>query len=85
MRGIRTIERLTRNTLDLTAIPVVKDLSHLPVMVDPSHGTGLRESDSHGSSSCSCGADGVMVKSIPVQKKLSLMVRKASTLSNLKN
>ncbi|KAF0133708.1 MAG: 3-deoxy-7-phosphoheptulonate synthase [Candidatus Saganbacteria bacterium] len=39
-RGIRTIENYTRNTLDLSAIPVIKKLSHLPVVVDPSHGTG---------------------------------------------
>ncbi len=41
-RGIRTFETMTRNTLDLSAIPVVQKLSHLPVIVDPSHGTGLR-------------------------------------------
>src|SRR5690606_37088060 len=42
-RGIRTFETYTRNTLDLTAIPVLKQLSHLPVISDPSHGTGRRE------------------------------------------
>jgi 3-deoxy-7-phosphoheptulonate synthase len=42
-RGIRTFETMTRNTLDLSAIPVVQKLSHLPVIVDPSHGTGLRD------------------------------------------
>jgi 3-deoxy-7-phosphoheptulonate synthase len=42
-RGIRTFERMTRNTLDLSAIPVVKKISHLPVLVDPSHATGLRD------------------------------------------
>ncbi len=41
-RGIRTYERATRNTLDLSAVPVLKELSHLPVVVDPSHGTGKR-------------------------------------------
>ena len=41
-RGIRTFENYTRNTLDLCAIPVVKELSHLPIIVDPSHGTGRR-------------------------------------------
>ena len=41
-RGIRTFERITRNTLDLSAIPVVKKLSHLPIIIDPSHGTGKR-------------------------------------------
>ena len=39
-RGIRTFETYTRNTLDLTAIPVLKSLSHLPVIIDPSHSTG---------------------------------------------
>ena len=42
-RGIRTFETYTRNTLDISAIPVIKKLSHLPVIVDPSHGTGIRE------------------------------------------
>jgi 3-deoxy-7-phosphoheptulonate synthase len=41
-RGIRTFETYTRNTLDISAIPVVKKLSHLPILVDPSHGTGIR-------------------------------------------
>ncbi len=42
-RGIRTFETSTRNTLDVSAIPIVKELSHLPVFVDPSHGTGRRD------------------------------------------
>ena len=42
-RGIRTFESYTRNTLDISAIPVVKQLSHLPVLVDPSHATGKRD------------------------------------------
>ncbi len=42
-RGIRTFENYTRNTLDLSAIPVIQKLSHLPIMVDPSHGTGRRD------------------------------------------
>jgi 3-deoxy-7-phosphoheptulonate synthase len=42
-RGIRTFESYTRNTLDISAIPVVKKRSHLPIVVDPSHGTGRRE------------------------------------------
>src|SRR5256884_3893929 len=41
-RGIRTFETYTRNTLDLNAVPLIKELSHLPVIVDPSHGTGRR-------------------------------------------
>ena len=42
-RGIRTFENATRNTLDISAIPVIKKLSHFPILVDPSHGTGLRD------------------------------------------
>lgn len=42
-RGIRTFETATRNTLDLNAVPLLKQLTHLPVIVDPSHGTGIRE------------------------------------------
>jgi len=62
-RGIRTIERLTRNTLDLTAIPLIKDLSHLPVIVDPSHGTGLREKViPMARAAVACGADGIIVE-----------------------
>ncbi len=48
-RGIRTFETATRNTLDLNAIPVLKGMTHLPVLVDPSHGTGrARRGDTHG-------------------------------------
>jgi 3-deoxy-7-phosphoheptulonate synthase len=42
-RGIRTFETATRNTLDLSAVPVLKQLTHLPVVVDPSHGVGKRD------------------------------------------
>src|SRR6478736_9263625 len=42
-RGIRTFETYTRNTMDISAIPVVKKLSHLPMVADPSHGTGRRD------------------------------------------
>ena len=62
-RGIRTFETATRNTLDLNAIPFIKQHSHLPVLVDPSHGTGLRELVSPMSrAAVACGADGVMVE-----------------------
>src|SRR2546430_9730723 len=44
-RGIRTFENYTRNTLDISAIPVIKKLSHLPVLADPSHGTGRRDNN----------------------------------------
>jgi 3-deoxy-7-phosphoheptulonate synthase len=62
-RGIRTFERYTRNTLDLSAIPVVKKLSHLPVIVDPSHATGLRGKVSPMAlAAVASGADGIMVE-----------------------
>ena len=62
-RGIRTFETYTRNTLDLTAIPVVKKLSHLPVFADPSHGTGLRNKViPMARAAVAAGADGIMVE-----------------------
>jgi 3-deoxy-7-phosphoheptulonate synthase len=62
-RGIRTFETYTRNTLDLTAIPVVKELSHLPVIVDPSHGTGLRNKVAPmARAAIAAGADGLIIE-----------------------
>ena len=62
-RGIRTFETFTRNTLDLSAIPAVKKLSHLPVIVDPSHATGKWWMvDSLAKAAIAVGADGVMVE-----------------------
>ena len=62
-RGIRTFENATRNTLDISAIPVIKSLSHLPVIVDPSHGTGLRDKVIPMSrAAIAAGADGIMVE-----------------------
>jgi prephenate dehydratase len=62
-RGIRTFETYTRNTLDLSAIPVIKKLSHLPVIVDPSHGTGIRGKVAPmGLAAVAAGADGIMVE-----------------------
>ncbi len=62
-RGIRTFEVATRNTLDLCAIPVVKKLSHLPIIVDPSHGTGLRDKVAPMSmASVAAGCDGLMIE-----------------------
>jgi 3-deoxy-7-phosphoheptulonate synthase len=62
-RGIRTFENYTRNTLDLSAIPVVKKLSHLPILVDPSHGTGLREKVlPMALAAVAAGADGLIVE-----------------------
>ncbi len=62
-RGIRTFEEFTRNTLDINAVPAVKMLSHLPVIVDPSHGTGKREMIKPVSlASIAAGADGLMIE-----------------------
>jgi prephenate dehydratase len=62
-RGIRTFEPYTRNTLDLSAIPVLKKLTHLPIIVDPSHATGMREKVSPmARSAIAAGADGIMVE-----------------------
>ena len=65
-RGIRTFETYTRNTLDLSAIPVVKKLSHLPILVDPSHGTGRRDHvQPMALAGVAAGADGVLVEVHP--------------------
>jgi 3-deoxy-7-phosphoheptulonate synthase len=62
-RGIRTFETYTRNTLDLNAVPVVKELSHLPVIVDPSHGTGIRNMVAPmARASVAAGADGLIIE-----------------------
>lgn len=62
-RGIRTFEKYTRNTLDISAIPVIKKLSHLPVVVDPSHGTGYWEYVSAASKAAvAAGADGLLIE-----------------------
>ncbi len=62
-RGIRTYEDSTRNTLDISAIPVIKSLSHLPIIVDPSHATGMRDKvDPMASAAVAAGADGLMIE-----------------------
>ncbi len=62
-RGIRTFEPYTRNTLDLTAVPVIKKLSHLPIIVDPSHATGLRDKVSPmARAAIAAGADGLIIE-----------------------
>lgn len=65
-RGIRTFETATRNTLDLSAVPLLKQRSHLPVIVDPSHGTGVRSLVGPMSlASIPAGADGLMIEVHP--------------------
>jgi 3-deoxy-7-phosphoheptulonate synthase len=62
-RGIRTFETSTRNTLDLSAVPMLKRLSHLPVIVDPSHGTGLRWMvPAMSKAAIAAGADGLIME-----------------------
>ncbi len=62
-RGIRTFEPYTRNTLDLSAIPVLKALTHLPVMIDPSHATGIREKVSPmARAAVAAGADALIIE-----------------------
>jgi 3-deoxy-7-phosphoheptulonate synthase len=65
-RGIRTFETATRNTMDVSAIPVVKKLSHLPMIGDPSHGTGRRDMVlPMARAAVAAGADGLMVEVHP--------------------
>lgn len=65
-RGIRTFEPSTRNTLDLNAVPVIKKLSHLPIIVDPSHGIGLWEGvPAMALAAVAAGADGLMIEVHP--------------------
>ncbi len=62
-RGIRTYETSTRNTLDLSAVPVIRAKSHLPIIVDPSHATGVRAYvEPLAKAAVACGADGLMIE-----------------------
>lgn len=62
-RGIRTFETATRNTLDISAVPVLKEKTHLPVIVDPSHSTGsYKYVPSMAKAAVACGADGLMIE-----------------------
>ena len=65
-RGIRTFENYTRNTMDISAIPVVKKLSHLPIVADPSHGTGRRDKVAPmARAALAAGADGLLMEVHP--------------------
>jgi 3-deoxy-7-phosphoheptulonate synthase len=65
-RGIRTFETATRNTLDLSAVPVLREQTHLPVIVDPSHGTGVRNYvPPMAMAAIAAGADGLMIEVHP--------------------
>jgi 3-deoxy-7-phosphoheptulonate synthase len=69
-RGIRTFETATRNTLDIAAVPLLNELTHLPVIVDPSHGTGKRSLVRPlAKASVAIGADGLMTEVHPCPEK----------------
>jgi 3-deoxy-7-phosphoheptulonate synthase len=69
-RGIRTFETATRNTIDLNAVPVLHEKTHLPVVVDPSHGTGVRSYvEPMALAAIAAGADGVMIECHPEPEK----------------
>ena len=62
-RGIRTYETYTRNTLDISAVPIIKQISHLPIIVDPSHGTGKWSLVAPmAMAAIAAGADGLMIE-----------------------
>lgn len=62
-RGVRTFETYTRNTLDLSAVPVLRELTHLPVIIDPSHATGVAKYvKPMAMAAAACGADGLMIE-----------------------
>ncbi len=69
-RGIRTFETATRNTLDISAVPVIKHLTHLPIFIDPSHGVGVREYiGPMARAAVAAGADGIMLETHPFPAK----------------
>ncbi len=85
-RGIRTFERSTRNTLDLSAVPYLQKRSGLPVIVDPSHGTGLRELVSPMCwAATAAGADGIMVEVHPKPAQALSDGPQALTFEDLQN
>jgi 3-deoxy-7-phosphoheptulonate synthase len=68
-RGIRTFEKATRNTLDLAAVPVLRKATHLPIVVDPSHATGIRELVAPmAKAAVAAGTDGLMIETHPTPK-----------------
>jgi 3-deoxy-7-phosphoheptulonate synthase len=65
-RGIRTFETYTRNTMDISAIPVIKKLSHLPMLADPSHGVGRRDKVAPmARAAVAAGCDGLLIEVHP--------------------
>ena len=69
-RGIRTFETMTRNTLDISAVPLIKELSHLPIVVDPSHATGKRSLVTPmAKTAVAAGADGLLIEVHPTPEE----------------
>ena len=80
-RGVRSFDPATRNLFDLTAIPIVQQLSHLPIVADPSHGTGLRDKVMPmARAAVAAGADGIIVEVHPDSRPRALR-RRAVALS----
>ncbi len=85
-RGIRTFESMTRNTLDIAAIPLLKQLSHLPVIVDPSHASGRRDIvPALCRAAIAAGADGMMIETHPQPNKALSDGEQAITHDTLKD
>ena len=85
-RGIRTFETYTRNTLDISAIPIVHKLSHLPITSDPSHGTGLRDKVAPmACASLAAGADALSSRCIPTLTMHCRTARNPFILSSLRS
>jgi len=85
-RGIRTFETYTRNTLDLSAIPAIKELSHLPIIIDPTHSTGrISLIGSMSMAAVAAGADGIMVEVHPKPEEALCDADQALTPANFSN
>jgi len=85
-RGIRTFENSTRNTLDISAVPVIKGISHLPLFVDPSHAAGKRELvPALSYAAVAAGADGIMVEIHPDPEKAVSDGRQSLTFDMFEN
>ena len=83
-RGIRSFDSYTRNVLDLGAVAALKQLTHLPVIVDPSHAVGKRELvASLAKAAVACGADGLMIECHPVPEESVSDARQALSLENM--
>ncbi len=84
-RGIRTFERATRSTLDISAVPVLRERTHLPVIVDPSHAAGRRALVIPlALAAAAAGADGLMVEAHPCPAEALCDAEQALTAGDLK-